>query len=127
MVTVELKRLRGGKTSAQEFLQERVNGEIKIDGTRVELSSEKTKEVKLLLHKFLHENDLTNFRILSHEGVLEIAPATVRKESEDDDKVKGVPPFPPLSDERLPLGAVLYPNYGSPAIKWTQKPKKHGR
>ena len=126
-MTVELKQLRGGKTSAQEFLQERVNGEIKIVGTRMELPSEKTKDVKLLLHKFLHENDLTNFRVLSHEGVLEIAPVTVRKESEDDDEVKGVPPFPPLSDERLPLGAVLDPNYGSPAIKWNQKPKKQGR
>jgi hypothetical protein len=127
LVTVELKQLRSEKSSAQEFLRERINSEIKISGTRIEFPSEKTKDLKLLLHKFLHEKNLTNFRVLSGRGVLEIAPTAVRREVDDDDKVRGVPPFPPLSDERLPLGGVLYPNYGPSSIRWIQKPKKDRR
>ena len=119
--------MRSEKSSAQEFLQMRIHGDFTINGTRIEFPGEKTKVVKLLLHKFLHEKNLTNFKVFSRNGVLEIAPVTVRRESEDDDRVKGVPPFPPLSNERLPLGAVLYPNYSSPSIKRIQKPKKDRR
>jgi hypothetical protein len=47
-----------------------------------------------------------------------------QEEQPENDKVKGVPPFPPLSTERLPLMDIVYPNYASDRFEPPRKIKK---
>src|SRR5712692_8086017 len=113
MVFVELKMLPGEAEAAEKFLQSKVQGQIRVDGSRIEIEDEKARDVKLLLHKFLHHEGLTGYRVLSEPGILRIVPDS-RASPEDEkkeDKIKGVSPFPPFSQERLPLMDVVYPNY----------------
>jgi len=115
LVTVELRMLPGEAGPATKFLQSRVQGQIKVDGNRIEIEDEKGLDVKLLLRKFLHHEGLTGYRVLSQSGTLKIVPdnTPAPEKQPENDKIKGVPPFPPSSTERLPLMDVVYPNYTS--------------
>jgi hypothetical protein len=73
-LTVELKELHDRANEATQFLKSKVEGKIKIRGSQVQIEGAKTKEVKLLLHKFLHHQGLNHYRVLSKSGVLEITP-----------------------------------------------------
>jgi hypothetical protein len=73
-LTVELKELHDRANEATQFLKSKVEGKIKIRGSQVQIEGAKTKEVKLLLHKFLHHQGLNHYRVLSQSGVLEITP-----------------------------------------------------
>jgi hypothetical protein len=55
-------------------LKSKVERKMKIKGSQVQIEGAKTKEVKLLLHKFLHHQGLNHYRVLSQSGVLEITP-----------------------------------------------------
>ncbi len=123
MATVELKGLNNEVGPAIEFLRTRVKGEIEVRGSRIEIGGAKAKDVKLLLHKFLHQRGLNGYRVLSQPGMLEIVPIEKQPRTgrADDDKIKGVPPFPPLSQERLPLMDVVYPNYSSQGFGYKKK------
>jgi hypothetical protein len=83
----------------------------------------------LLLHKFLHHEGLTGYRVLSQSGILKIVPddTSAQEEQPDNDKIKGIPPFPPLSTERLPLMDVVHPNYASDRPNLPRKFKKGKR
>ena len=125
MVVVELKMLPGEAGAATRFLQSKIQGPIKVDGNRIEIEEQKGLDVKLLLHKFLHHEGLTGYRVLSQSGTLRIVPDdTPAHEEPEDDKIKGLPPFPPLSNERLPLMDVVYPNYTSNRLELPRKFKK---
>ena len=128
LVTVELKMLPGEAGATTRFLQSKIQGNIKVDGNRIEIEDQQGLDVKLLLHKFLHHEGLTGYRVLSESGTLRIVlddkPA---HEATDDDKIKGVPPFPPFSKERLPLMDVVYPNYASDRLERSRKLKKEDR
>ena len=115
LVTVELTMLPREARAATKFLQSKIQGQNKVDGNRIEIEEEKGLNVKLLLRKFLHDEGLTGYRVLSQSGTLKIVPENARapKRQPDLDKIKGIPPFPPLSTERLPLMGVVYPNYTS--------------
>jgi hypothetical protein len=114
-VTVELKMLPGEAGAATKFLQSKIQGQIQVDGNRIEINDTEGLDVKLLLRKFLHHEGLNGYRVLSQGGTLKIVPdnTPAPEEKPEDDKIKGVPPFPPLSNERLPLMDVVYPNYTS--------------
>jgi hypothetical protein len=73
-LTVELKELHDRANEAAQFLKSKVEGKMKIKGSQVQIEGAKTKEVKLLLHKFLHHQGLNHYRVLSQSGVLEITP-----------------------------------------------------
>ena len=115
MVTVELRMLPGEASAATKFLQSKVHGQIKVKGNRIEIVDEPGLDLKLLLRKFLHHEGLAGYRVLSQSGTLKIVPENprTRDEQPENDKIKGIPPFPPLSTERLPLMDVVYPNYTS--------------
>ena len=83
--------------------------------TRIEVEDEKGRDVKLLLHKFLDHEGLDGYRVLSDSWTLKVVPYddSTPEEPAENDKIKGIPPFPPLSTERLPLMHVVYPNYAS--------------
>jgi hypothetical protein len=58
------------------------------------------------------KNHLTDYRVVSgSQGQFMIARIKQRSEKSSEDKVKGNPPFPPVSSERLPLMDTVYPNY----------------
>jgi hypothetical protein len=74
MLTVELKELHDRASDATQFLKSKVEGKMKIKGTQLQIEGARTKEVKLLLHKFLHHQGLNHYRVLSQSGVLEVTP-----------------------------------------------------
>src|SRR5207245_3957061 len=73
-LTVELKELHDRASEATQFLKSKVKGKMKAKGTQLQIEGARTKEVKLLLHKFLHHQGLNHYRVLSQSGVLEITP-----------------------------------------------------
>jgi hypothetical protein len=121
--------LPGEAGAATKFLQSKVQTQIKIDGNRIEIEDQEGLDVKLLLRKFLHHEGLTGYRVLSQSGTLKIVPDNPRgpEEKQENDKIKGVPPFPPLSNERLPLMDVVYPNYTSDRPSIFKKGKDRDR
>src|SRR5438552_15207033 len=74
VLTVELKALQDRSSEAAQFLKSKVEGKMKTKGTQLQIEGAKTKEVKLLLHKFLHHQGLNHYRLLSQRGVLELTP-----------------------------------------------------
>jgi len=121
-----LKMLPGETGAAIKFLRSKIPDGIKVDGDKIEVEDEKGRDVKLLLHKFLHNEGLDGYRVLSESGTLKVVPKddSNPEEPAENDKIKGIPPFPPLSTERLPLMDVVYPNYTSDRLKTPRKPKK---
>lgn len=110
--------LPGEADAATKFLQSKIQERIKLHGNQIQLEDEKASDIKLLLHKFLRREGLTGYRILSQAGVIRITPDNRERPDDQpsDDKVKGVAPFPPLSQDRLPLMNVVYPNYSSQGV-----------
>jgi hypothetical protein len=74
VMTVELKELHDRASDATQFLKSKVEGKMRTKGTQLQIEGAKTKEVKLLLHKFLHHQGLNHYRVLSQGGVLEVTP-----------------------------------------------------
>src|SRR5438309_11273559 len=74
VLTVELKALQNRASEATQFLKSKLEGKMKTRGTQLQIEGAKTKEVKLLLHKFLHHQGLNHYRVLSQSGVLEVTP-----------------------------------------------------
>ncbi len=73
-LTVELKELHDRASEATQFLKSKVEGKMKAKGTQLQIEGARTKEVKLLLHKFLHHQGLNHYRVLRQGGVLEVTP-----------------------------------------------------
>ncbi len=74
---VDLGKLPDKIGVAVDFLREHVmgvKGRVSAKGTQIQVEGLKHKEVKLLLHKFLHHNGLNDHRVLSQSGILEIVP-----------------------------------------------------
>ncbi len=87
--TVDLKRLPDEVTSTAEFLKSHLKGRIKTKGNQIQVEGVKHKEVKLLLHKFLHKKGLEGYRVLSQSGALEIVPPLP---AEKHRREEGTPP-----------------------------------
>jgi hypothetical protein len=126
MVVVELKMLPGEAGAAIKFLRSKIPDGIKVDGNKIEIEDEKGRDVKLLLHKFLHHEGLDGYRVLSESGTLRVVSYddSFPEDPPENDKIKGISPFPPLSTERLPLMDVVYPNYASDRLEPLRKLKK---
>src|SRR5438093_11384077 len=74
VLTVELTELHDRASEATQLLKSKVEGKIRTKGTQLQIEGAKTKEVKLLLHKFLHHQGLNHYRVLSQSGILEVTP-----------------------------------------------------
>ena len=126
MVTVEMKMLPREANAAADFLRSKIKSQITIRGKEIQIDAESADEVKFLIKKFLHREGLESYTVLSESGALRVVregrEEPVRKDVED--KVKEIPPFPPLSSERLPLIQTVYPNYGSSPILPPERKKK---
>ena len=93
---------------------------MKTKGTQLQIEGAKTKEVKLLLHKFLHHQGLNHYRVLSQSGVLEVTPPPEKRVVHE----QGREGSPPTAAQTTPY---LFPQ--TPALmpeKQKTKPKhKH--
>ena len=118
--------LSGEANAAANFLRSKLGSQVTIRKSEIQIDAEKSDEVKFLIKKFLHREGLEAYRVTSESRVITVV---LEKKEEPmrkniDDKVKGVPPFPPLSSERLPLMQTVYPNYGSSPILPPMRKKK---
>lgn len=62
---MELKRLRKDAGPAAEFLSSILDENPKSHGSKLEFTKTKAKDVKQLLHKFLHDRKLENYRVVT--------------------------------------------------------------
>jgi hypothetical protein len=115
VLTVELKELHDRASEATQFLKSKVEGKMKIKGSQLQIEGAKTKEVKLLLHKFLHHQGLTHYRVLSQSGVLEITPPEKHEV------------HPPEREGSPPTAAQTTPYYFPQAPVLTPAKKKRGK
>jgi len=115
MLTVELKELHDRASEATQFLKSKVEGKMKTKGTQLQIEGAKTKQVKLLLHKFLHHQGLNHYRVLSQSGVLEVTPPE-----------KHVL-HPPEREGSPPTAAQTTPYYFPQAPVLTPEKKKRAR
>lgn len=95
MLTVELKELRRNASPAAQFLRSKLKGMIRIKGSQLHIEDAKTREVKLLISKFLHHRGIEDFRVVAPEvGMLEVR--EIRRPV-DRPVREGSPPAPSIS------------------------------
>lgn len=118
--------LPGEADAAAKFLQSKIQGQVEVHGSHIQVGDDKAEEVKLLLEKFLHHEGLDGYRVLRDPGVIRVAPDNRERpheENRDDDKIRGVPPYPPLSRPQGLFTTLAYPNYLSQGV-YKKKHKK---
>jgi len=107
-LTVELKAIQERTSEAAQFLKSKITGKMKATGTQIRIEGAKTKEIKLLLHKFLHHQGLAHYRVHSQSGVLEVAPP--EKHQAHGQTQSGTPPTAPQTQPYLfPQAPTLAP------------------
>src|SRR5713226_1884087 len=115
LITVDFKKLPEELAAAAQFLKEHVKGQVKTKGNQIQLGKARHKEVKLLLHKYLHHKGIEGYRVLSQSGIFEIVPlhqVVVSRPAQGTS--------PPASST-LPY---LFPTTPSPMPKERKPPKK---
>jgi len=108
VLTVELKALQDRSSEAAQFLKSKVEGKMKTKGTQLQIEGAKTKEVKLLLHKFLHHQGLNHYRVLSQSGVLEVTPPE-KHVFHEPEQVGSAPTAPQTTPYYFPQTPALAP------------------
>jgi hypothetical protein len=71
---VEMKRVQDPIEPVLEFLRTRIKGSLRAKGSQIEIEEASHDEVKMLLHKFLHQRGLTSYKVHSQPGFIEIVP-----------------------------------------------------
>jgi hypothetical protein len=107
-LTVELKQLHDRASEATAFLKSKVEGKMKTKGTQLQIEGAKTKEIKLLLHKFLHHQGLDHYRVLSQSGTLEVTPPE-KHVIHEPERVGSSPTAPQTTPYYFPQAPVLTP------------------
>ena len=120
-LSVEMKGVKLDIDEVEEFLRSRIKGEIESHRTEVRIQDARARDVKQLLHKFLHQKGLDGFRVeVVHPGLVEVyGPARPK------------PHFVKETGGSPPSAAVTLPYYfpsspvlsGSPARK-RKKPRE---
>ncbi len=72
---VEFKKVPEEIESAAEFLRSKIEREVKMSGNWIRIDDARARDVKLLLHKFLHHRELNSYTVLNRSGILEIVPS----------------------------------------------------
>jgi hypothetical protein len=101
--------------SLSEFLTSRLPSQAVQRGSVIELEAPRARDVKLLLHKFLHSNALNDYRVLSHEGVLEIV--HLKQEEEKMQRPEGLKPSMPG-----PIVGIPHIVKPSDMVEWSSHP-----
>ena len=111
MIVVDLKRLGKQAGPAIRYLNSQLDEPITARGALVQLRSTKAKSVKMVLHKFLHQNGMEEYRV-----------AIVRP-----DFVEVLGPKPEKRQTQPDIGGIVQNNetipYYQVAAEWGVVPK----
>lgn len=81
MLTLDLKEIRENVRPAVEYLRSRLGEEYKVRGSKIVLAHTSARSAKLLLRKFLHQNQLEGYRVVSvNSGLIEVRAPENRKQ-----------------------------------------------
>jgi hypothetical protein len=94
---VEMKKVKGEIEPLIAFLRSHVKGSLTVKGSRIEIEGATHDEVKQLLHKFLHQNGLTNHKVHSQPGFIEIVRHDEERETRKESQGR-----PPTAPETMP-------------------------
>jgi hypothetical protein len=120
-VLLKLTRIEAGDLDKQqlatlvEFLISRSQTQIVQHGSVIDNVDASARKAKLLVHKFLHSNGLNDYRVLNHEGVLEIV--RVKQEESRVDSPEGLKPSMPG-----PIAGIPRNVKPSDTIEWSSHP-----
>jgi hypothetical protein len=64
LLTLDLKDLEGNVGSAVEFLKSRLDDEVKVRGSSIQLRVLHARDAKLILHKYLRHAKLYGYRVV---------------------------------------------------------------
>ncbi len=120
MLTVEMKNLHEEAGEAAEFLRSRMKGPVEARGSQLRLQEARARDVKLLLHKFLHHKGLDSYRVeVVHPGLVEVfGPEHVRPYGTST--VHGSPPSPGAT---MPYAFPFSPSLPGGPVKKTRAKK----
>jgi hypothetical protein len=96
---IELKRVHEETEPLAEFLGTHFKSPLRINGSRIEIEKAEHDEVKLLIHKYLHQRRLSGYKVHSQSGVIEIIP---HDKQEGHRSRKGTEGRPPTAPETMP-------------------------
>lgn len=125
MLIVELKSLHEEAGKAAEFLHSKMKRPVEAQGSQLRLPDARARDVKLLLHKFLHHKGLDSYRVeVVHSGLVEVfGPEHVRPHRTA--KGHGSPPSPGAT---MPYAFPFSPSLpGGPVRKPKAKGKQYRR
>ncbi len=72
-MTVDMKNLGLDTGEVAEFLRPKVKGKIDLHKTELRIQDARARDVKLLMHKFLHHKALDGYRVeVVHPGLVEV-------------------------------------------------------
>ena len=120
-MTVEMKNLGLDTNEVAEFLRSKINGKIDQHGKQLRIQDARARDVKLLMHKFLHQKALDNYRVeVVQPGLLEVfGPEHVRPH--EDRQSGGSPPSAAVT---LPYYFPSSPRLPGSPVKKTKAKKK---
>src|SRR5690242_13627821 len=98
-----------------EFLTSRLPTQVVQRGSVIEFDAPRPRDVKVLLHKFLHSNSLSQYRVLSHEGVFEIVHLKLDKIKTENSE--GLKPSMPG-----PIAGIPHTVKPSDMVEWSSHP-----
>jgi len=115
-LTVGMKNIELNVGEVEEFLRSKINSKIDSHGKELRIQDAKAREVKLLLHKFLHQRALDSYRVeVVHPGLVEV----FGPEHPKPHFVREAGGSPPSAGATLPY---LFPS--SPALSGSPVKKK---
>ena len=108
MLTIEAKVIHKEANDIAEYLSDKAEKTVRTKGGMILLESANTKQVKLLLHKYLHQRHLDEYRVqVVHPGLIKIMPP----QSKDHREARGKQGSPPPPSATLPWS---FPNGSLP-------------
>jgi len=120
LVKVELRNLHGKVDAAAEYFASKSKDGVKTRGSSLQLEVASVKDVKLLVHKFLHDKGLDGYRVVViHPGLVEVLPPE-HESSHGGHHGEGSPPTAPVT---MPY---YFPGGGSlpSSVKKSKKTRK---
>ncbi len=121
MLTVELKNVQNEVRDVVEFVRSKVKARVSARGNQLQLDMS-AKEMKLLLHKYLHHKGLGAYRVeVVHPGLVEV----FRPEHARPHAAPNVRGSPPSAGATMPYEFPFSPSLpGSPIKKKSKKRQK---
>jgi hypothetical protein len=126
LILIQLEELRDQAKSLAEFLIDNLGTRIRVrvKGSTVQVDAPHTKDVKLVVHKFLYHNALADYRVVMAQKTLTILPPK-KEPRQATPQVNGAAGLSPFSPYRVnSLSSLEFSNYPAPPPRKFKQPKK---